>query len=73
MTRVVNYMLPSAAELIDHNWQLYNLEDDRGEIHDLAATNPAKMAELLADWQAYVTRVNAVNPVLPPILTPMDQ
>ncbi|HZP12403.1 MAG TPA: arylsulfatase [Nevskiaceae bacterium] len=73
MTRVVNYMLPSAAELIDHDWQLYNVADDRGENHDLAATNPDKVAELLADWQAYVARVGAVNPVAPPILTPMDQ
>ena len=73
MTRVVNYMLPSSAELISHDWQLYNLDDDRGENHDLAAANPDKVAELLADWQAYVARVHAVNPVLPPILTPIDQ
>jgi arylsulfatase len=73
MTRVVNYMLPSAAELVDHDWQLYNVEDDRGEVHDLASANPEKVAELLGDWRAYVARVKAVNPVAPPILTPMDQ
>ncbi|HVT35502.1 MAG TPA: sulfatase-like hydrolase/transferase, partial [Nevskiaceae bacterium] len=73
MTRVVNYMVPSAAEFIDHDWQLYNLDTDRGETTDVSAANPDIVAELKADWAAYVTRVNAVNPVLPPIVTPMDQ
>ncbi|WP_284620262.1 arylsulfatase [Aquabacterium humicola] len=35
-------------------WELYNLAEDRTEQNDLAATQPAKLAELLADWRRYV-------------------
>lgn len=35
-------------------WQLYDLSRDRGEIHDLADTHPAKLAELLGLWDRYV-------------------
>ena len=73
MTRIVNYMLPSAAELLNHDWQLYNLDQDRGETHDVAAEHPDIVAALTTDWAAYVARVHAVNPILPPILTPIDQ
>ena len=35
-------------------WQLYDLSVDPGEIHDLAAAQPEKLAELLALWDRYV-------------------
>jgi arylsulfatase A-like enzyme len=35
-------------------WQLYDLSRDPGEIHDLAAAEPDKLAELLALWDRYV-------------------
>jgi arylsulfatase A-like enzyme len=35
-------------------WELYNLAADRTEQNDLAASNPSKLAELLADWRRYV-------------------
>jgi arylsulfatase len=35
-------------------WELYNLAEDRTEQNDLAASHPAKLAELLADWRRYV-------------------
>ncbi len=35
-------------------WQLYDLSRDRGEIHDLAASHPDKLAELLELWDRYV-------------------
>ncbi len=35
-------------------WQLYNLATDPGEIEDLAAAEPDKLAELLALWDRYV-------------------
>ena len=35
-------------------WQLYDLASDPGEIHDLAAAHPDKLAELLALWDRYV-------------------
>lgn len=34
-------------------WELYNLNDDPGEIHDLAATETKKLAELVAHWEIY--------------------
>jgi arylsulfatase A-like enzyme len=38
-------------------WRLYNLADDRGEAHDRAAEEPAKVAELQAAYEAWATRV----------------
>ncbi len=73
MTRVVNYMIPSAAELVSHDWQLYNMDEDRGETQDVFADHPDVVDVLLADWRAYVERVHAVNPLFPPILTPIDE
>jgi arylsulfatase A-like enzyme len=35
-------------------WQLYDLSRDPGEIDDLAASQPDKMAELLGLWDRYV-------------------
>jgi arylsulfatase A-like enzyme len=35
-------------------WELYNLAEDRTEQNDLAARQPAKLAELMADWRRYV-------------------
>ncbi len=36
------------------DWQLYDLSADPGEIRDLAAERPEKLAELLAAWDRYV-------------------
>jgi len=35
-------------------WQLYDLSSDPGEIDDLAASRPEKLAELLTLWDRYV-------------------
>ncbi len=43
------------------NWQLFNLKADPTETHNLATQEPKKLAELLADWNAYV-RDNGVIP-----------
>ncbi len=34
-------------------WHLYNVRDDLAEAHDLAGSNPAKLAEMMAVWRAY--------------------
>jgi len=73
LTRVVNYLLPSAAALLDHDWQLYNMDTDRGETTDVASENPQIVAELIADWDVYVTRVGVAQPILPPLLPPITQ
>jgi len=45
-------------------WQLYDLSVDPGEINDLAASQPDKLAELLALWDRYVEDTGViVDPV----------
>lgn len=34
----------------DSEWELYNLVEDRTELHDLSETHPEKLAELIAAW-----------------------
>jgi len=68
LTQIRNYMLPSAAEFLNHNWQLYNIDIDRGENVDVAAQNPDVVAALTAEWDAYAQRVGYVAPLLPPQL-----
>jgi arylsulfatase len=41
-------------------WQLYDLAADPGETNDLAHTNPALLATLLAAWQKYVAETGIV-------------
>ncbi|QDU88960.1 Arylsulfatase precursor [Pirellulimonas nuda] len=40
----------------DQPWQLYDLTDDRSETHDLAASNPTRLNEMLALQKAYAQR-----------------
>jgi arylsulfatase len=39
-------------------WELYNLKDDRTELHDLAASHPEMVQELAAKWDAWAVRAN---------------
>jgi len=41
-------------------WELYNLKADRTELHDLAAQEPDRAAELLAKWNAWAKRTNVL-------------
>ncbi|RHZ66531.1 arylsulfatase [Aspergillus thermomutatus] len=47
-------------------WQLYNLADDPGEVHDLADIHPERLKQLLRLWDQYVieTGVIPLNPDL---------
>jgi arylsulfatase A-like enzyme len=45
-------------------WELYNLKADRTELHDLAATETNRAAELAAKWDAWAIRAN-VKPYPP--------
>ena len=38
-------------------WELYNLADDRTEMHDLSGTNPEKVEEMKAMWEDWAQRV----------------
>jgi len=42
------------------SWQLYDLSADPGEIDDLAAARPEKLAELLQLWDRYVEETGVV-------------
>lgn len=42
-------------------WELYNLASDRAELNNLAASFPQKVAELIADYQAYEREVGVVD------------
>jgi len=46
----------------NQDWELYNLADDRSELHDLAAAKPQLVRKLAQEFQAYAERAN-VSPV----------
>lgn len=56
-------------------WQLYNLAQDPGEIHDLADSEPDRMKELLGLWDQYVleTGVIPLNPALGQWMQAMEE
>jgi arylsulfatase len=40
-------------------WELYDMESDRTEMHDLAAAQPERAANLAKDWEAWAERASA--------------
>lgn len=40
----------------NQSWELYDMDKDRSELHDLAAKNPRKVAELATKWDAWAAR-----------------
>ena len=42
------------------HWQLYDLSSDPGETNDLSAAEPARLARLVDDWNAYVEETGVV-------------
>ena len=45
----------------ENKWELYNLKDDRTELRNLAASNPDKLRELIALYEAWATRAGVVE------------
>ncbi len=41
-------------------WELYDMEADRTEMHDLAAMRPERAAEMAAKWDAWAKRANVL-------------
>ena len=39
---------------IDGHWQLFNIEQDRGETNDLSARHPDIVKDLYKKWQSYL-------------------
>ena len=50
------------TEFGDHEWELYNLAEDRTETTDLAAQHPERVADMAARWEAQAQR-NQVYPL----------
>ncbi len=69
LSRFANYVV---AQTLERDWQLYNMDRDRGETTDLAAAHPEIVSMLQDDWRAYVSRVGVAQPLLP-FLPPIDQ
>jgi arylsulfatase A-like enzyme len=44
----------------DAPWELYDMEQDRTELHDLASTETEKVKELVAKWDAWAARANVL-------------
>ncbi len=44
----------------DRPWELYDMEKDRTEMHDLAKQNPGKVAELSKKWDQWAARANVL-------------
>lgn len=55
----------------DGVWQLFNLDVDPSETHDVAATEPDIVRELEASWDAYVANHGVI--LLPRDSGPMGQ
>ena len=57
----------SDKQLLDgnlHPWELYNLNDDYSQAHDLAASDPKKLAEMKALFDEEARKTN-IYPILP--------
>jgi len=44
----------------DEPWELYDMETDRTEMHDLASKYPDRVRDLSAKWDAYAARANVL-------------
>lgn len=62
---VVRYMFKDQWKILmspDQRWELYDLSTDRGELSDLAETNPEQLRALVDEWDAYEDRVARERP-----------
>ncbi len=48
------------VRLKKRDWELYNLEEDRTEMHDLAAELPGKVRDMERMWQAWAERADVL-------------
>jgi len=42
------------------NWELYDIDRDRSELHDLAAEQPERVQKMVAQWEAWAKRANVI-------------
>ena len=50
-----------AVRAVDEPWELYDLANDRAELHDAAAEHPDLLTELVAEWKAWARRVGVID------------
>lgn len=50
---------------LGNRWQLFNIARDPGEVHDIAAAEPARIRTMAAAWDAYAQEVGVVLPSTP--------
>ncbi|HEY4542698.1 MAG TPA: arylsulfatase [Noviherbaspirillum sp.] len=63
------FMAPPYGE---NEWHLFHLREDPQELNNVAAEHPAKLAELLAEWEAYSTAVGYIAASADPVLAHMS-
>ena len=52
-------------------WELYDMDADRVEMNNLAASQPERVKELSAKWEAWAKRTNVVpSPNAPHVAAP---
>ena len=51
---------PAAGGRPDGKWQLYDMELDPGEIHDLAEAQPSVMEKLWGEWEIYIRETGTI-------------
>ncbi len=57
------------ASMSGEAWELYDLEPDPTEMHDLLAQEPARARALIAAWEGWASRCH-VDATIPPIAKP---
>ncbi|KAK0644762.1 Arylsulfatase [Lasiodiplodia hormozganensis] len=50
------------APLGKEEWELYNIDEDPGENHDLAEQKPEVLVQLLEEWEKYYTETGMFDP-----------
>ncbi len=57
--RMVREGVYKLVALADKPWELYNLQADPTEMHDISPAEPARVEQLSADWETWAVRVGA--------------
>lgn len=42
------------------NWELYDIDRDRSEMHDLASQQPERVQQMVAQWETWAKRANVI-------------
>ena len=52
-------------------WELYDMDADRVEMHDLAASQPGRVTQMSANWETWAKRTNVLpRPEAPRVVAP---